>query len=105
MNCRSRRKINPSPEAQADIARVIDIWCDCWERYGQGGDWLFGHFTIADAMFSPVVSRFNTYGVELPEVAQQYAATMNAHPALQEWVAAGHAETEIIEEDEAGTPI
>jgi len=105
MNCRSRRRLNPSPEARADIARVIDIWRDCRERYGQSGPWLFGHFTITDAMFAPVVSRFNTYGVDLPEVAKHYAATMNAHPALGEWVKASHAETEIIEEDEAGTPV
>jgi glutathione S-transferase len=105
MNCRARRTLQPSPAAQADIERVISLWQSCREQYGQGGPWLFGAFTIADAMFAPVASRFITYGVALPDSARDYVAALNAQPAFREWMAAAHAETEVIEEEEVGTPV
>ena len=55
-----------TPEAQADINRIMSIWRDCRSRFGEGnGDFLFGHFTIADAMYAPIVTRFRTYKIEL----------------------------------------
>src|SRR5215475_13812310 len=46
-----------SEEAQANVARVQEIWLDCRERYGAAGPYLFGRFGAADAMFAPVVHR------------------------------------------------
>ena len=65
-----------------------------------GGDFLFGRFGIADAMFAPVVLRFQTYGVALEGAAGAYAEAILALPALREWVADGVAETERIEKFE-----
>jgi glutathione S-transferase len=86
-----------TPEAQADINRITALWRDCRNRFGAGGEFLFGHFTIADAMYAPVVSRFRTYKIALEEEAQRYADAIWALPSLQEWLAAARNEPMIIE--------
>jgi glutathione S-transferase len=87
-----------TPEVQADINRVMAIWRDCRTRFGEGkGEFLFGGFTIADAMFAPVVTRFRTYKVELERDAETYCDTIMAMPTMQEWVAAAKNEPMIIE--------
>ena len=68
------------------------IWRDARRRYGAGGQYLFGDFTIADAMFAPVVSRFRSYKVALEREAEAYAEAITAWPAYQEWLAAARAE-------------
>jgi glutathione S-transferase len=89
-----------TPEAQADINRIMALWRDCRRRFGEGGDFLFGPLTIADAMYAPVVSRFRTYKIELEEEAERYAEAIWALPALQEWLAAARHEPMIIEDSE-----
>ena len=89
-----------NPDVRKDIDRVVDIWTACRERFGQGGDLLFGGFSIADAYYAPVVTRFATYAVELPQVARRYADAVLALPAAREWSAAGRAEPEFVAEDE-----
>jgi len=81
-----------SPECQAEIARIQAMWADCRARFGAGGPYLFGHFSIADCMYAPVVTRFRTYGIALEPVCRDYAAAMLAHPAMQEWCAAAEKE-------------
>jgi glutathione S-transferase len=83
-------------ETKHDIARIIAIWEDCRKRYADAGPFLFGHFTIADATYAPVVLRFRTYGVELPAQSQAYADHLQALPAMQEWTAAARSEPETI---------
>lgn len=89
-----------TPEVQADINRITAIWRDCRKRFGEGGPFLFGGFTNADAMYAPVVSRFRTYRVELEDEAQAYADAVWALPALQEWLTAAKNEPMIIESAE-----
>ena len=86
-----------TPEVAADLARIAALWRDCRRRFGTGGPYLFGHFSIADAMFAPVVSRFRTYEIDLGGEAQTYAASLWAYPPLQEWAAAARNEAMIIE--------
>ena len=74
-----------TPAAQADIARVCEIWEDCLARSGQHG-FLFGDFSIADAYYAPVVMRFRTYGVWLPPALQAYVDRVTAHPAVARWI-------------------
>ena len=78
--------------ALADAARIQDLWNACRSAHGAGGDYLFGRFSIADAMFAPVVSRFRTYGVALDPVSAAYVETVWSLPAITDWVA--EAETE-----------
>jgi len=89
-----------TPEVQADINRIAAIWRDCRKRFGEGGPFLFGSFTNADAMYAPVVSRFRTYKIELDEAAQEYTDAVWALPALQEWLTAAKNEPMIIESAE-----
>lgn len=86
-----------SPEVKADIDRILALWGDCRSRFGQGGPYLFGHATIADAMFAPVISRFRTYGVALAGEAKRYGEAVWALPALKEWAEAAQREPMVID--------
>ena len=89
-----------TPEAARDIGRITAIWEQCREDYGGSGELLFGHFTAADAYYAPVASRFRTYAVKLPPVAQAYADAVLRLPAMQDWTAAAREETEFVADDE-----
>lgn len=75
---------NATPGALADIARIDELWRDCLDTYG--GPFLFGEFSIADAMFAPVVMRFNTWQPALSETASAYASRLTAMPAVKAWI-------------------
>ncbi|HEY1503629.1 MAG TPA: glutathione S-transferase family protein [Stellaceae bacterium] len=103
MNMRSVFDREIIPEAQGDIDRIAALWRDCRQRYGHssehgGGDFLFGSFTIADAMFAPVVSRFRTFKLPLDGEVEAYARAISAWPAYQEWLAGARNEPMIIEQ-------
>jgi glutathione S-transferase len=86
MNVRARnRRIAPTPQIAADIARIDAIWSGCRQAYGAGGSWLFGDFSIADAMFAPVFFRFQTYGAALSTVSQTYLSHALQDPTVLEW--------------------
>ncbi|MGO4381738.1 glutathione S-transferase family protein [Pseudoduganella sp. RAF19] len=82
-----------TPATQADIGRISEIWEECLSRFGHN-EFLFGDFSIADAFFAPVVSRFKTYGVVLPPALSAYCERMRSHPAVAEWLDQALAETE-----------
>jgi len=73
-------------DAAADLARIDAIWSDCRTRHGEAGPWLFGRYSIADAMYAPVVLRFNTYGARLSPAARSYMDRALADPPLQQWI-------------------
>jgi glutathione S-transferase len=89
-----------TPGVEKDIARIAAIWKTCRQRYGAGGELLFGSFTCADAMFAPVATRFATYAVKLPESAQRYADTLLGLTGVIRWRAGALAETEFVPADE-----
>jgi glutathione S-transferase len=76
----------------ADVARIVAIWESCRSRFADAGPFLFGSFSIVDAMFAPVVWRFMTYAVDLPQASRAWVDAMCALPAMQEWRAAAQAE-------------
>jgi len=90
-------RVHATPEMTADtkaqIVRIIEAWTSALSRAG-AGVFLFGHFSIADCMYAPVVSRFLTYGVELPPALRAYCARMMALPAMQDWARAAQAEVD-----------
>ncbi len=97
MNMRSHfpgREI--TPETQGDINRITAIWRDCRNKYGGGGDFLFGEFTIADAMFAPVASRFRTYGIELEGTPRAYADAILDLPEIKAWAEAAGNEPWVV---------
>lgn len=86
MNACLRTQLQPSADCAADIARITAIWRQLRQRFVADGDFLFGHFGIADAMFAPVVLRFVSYGVTLDPVSQAYADSLLSLPAMQQWL-------------------
>jgi glutathione S-transferase len=103
MNARARdRQVAVTPEIAADIDRIEAIWTDCRSRFGADGPWLFGAFSIADAMFAPIALRFVPYGVSRPGVVDAYVATLMADPHLQAWIADAEREPEVLEQFECG---
>jgi glutathione S-transferase len=89
-----------TPGALRDIERIVSIWEGCHSRFSAGGGLLFGAFTCADAMFAPVVMRFQTYRVTLPPQAQRYADAVRELSSVREWCAGALAETEFVPADE-----
>lgn len=84
-----------TPEAQADIGRVCEIWEECLSQFGHH-DFLFGDFSIADAFYAPVVMRFISYQVPLAPALQAYADRVREHPAVARWITEALAEKEIL---------
>lgn len=88
-----------------NVRRIEALWADCRRRFGQSGPFLFGkRFTNADAMYAPVVSRFNTYDVDVTPASRAYMDAVMALPAFKAWAAAGVAEPWVFAEDEVDWP-
>jgi glutathione S-transferase len=101
MNCELKLPMaGLEAQVRRDIARIADLWSDCRQRFGAEGPFLFGRFSAADAYYAPVVRRFVTYAVELPEVARTYVAAVDEHPAMKAWMTAALAEREFVIADE-----
>jgi len=101
MNC--RRQPSPlllSDACTADIDRIQALWRHA-KDFSDGGDgWLFGNFSIVDAMFAPVAIRFHRYCVPLQDSAATYVERLLQYPAMVEWIAEGSAEPTVIEQEE-----
>ncbi len=88
-----------------DIARITTIWQDARKRFGAGGDFLFGRFSAADAMYAPVATRFRTYAVPLDPVCAAYVEAIHAQPDFVAWKTAGLKETWVEASDEVDWPV
>jgi glutathione S-transferase len=100
MNMRRPRKAIAMTDAlAADVARIESMWNGALER--SGGPFLFGGFSIADAMYAPVVNRLDVYAIPVSSGTQAYMDTIKALLAWQAWEAAGKAEPWVVEADEA----
>ena len=98
MNIRAQRKVDLSEAARRDVQRIDDIW-------KRANDYTyFEQYSIVDAFYLPVASRFNTYGIKLSEASHRYQQSLLSHPAYRQWEAMALVETEVIAEDEAGQP-
>lgn len=99
MNCRRIVEgFKPSLAVQIDINRIVQLFEDALQQ--SDGPWLFGHYTVADAMFAPVASRFRTYGITLPTLSDQYVQRTLADEHMQQWYRQAKAEDAVIEESE-----
>ncbi|MFL6971355.1 MAG: glutathione S-transferase family protein [Xanthobacteraceae bacterium] len=91
-------------EVAANVARIDAMWGECRARLGAGGPFLFGRFSAADAMYAPVVSRFQTYDVQVGPVSRGYMDAVMALPAWAEWRDAAVKEPWVLAEDEPDWP-
>jgi len=79
--------------ALADVARIEALWAETRARHGAGGPFLFGAaFTLADAMYAPVVARFLGWKPEIRAETQAYCDAVRAHPLVAAWYDAAAAE-------------
>jgi glutathione S-transferase len=90
MDITLRTTLEPSEDTQKDIRRIVELWRDLRSRHAADGPFLVGGWSIADAFFTPVATRFRTYGVDLVQygddgVAQAYADLLLSQPEFLEW--------------------
>lgn len=106
MNLRGRFSI---PEISSDVAdnlrRIEGLWSEARTRFAlkAGGDFLYGPFTAADAMFAPVVTRLDTYQLRVAPETRRYMDAVLRHPAVVKWRADALREPWIIPHYEEGT--
>lgn len=101
MNLKARFEWNfVNEDVDRDIRRIEAVWEQCRARYGRGGPWLFGEFSIADAMYAPVATRFHTYQVPISDTCREYVNHVLQMPEMREWYAAGEKEQEVIAQSE-----
>jgi glutathione S-transferase len=89
---------HPTPalrdETKTQIARIVAAWSEALDGHAKDGGFLFGRFSVADCMYAPVVSRFVTYGVDVPARVRTYMDRMMALPAMLDWARASQAEVD-----------
>jgi len=76
-----------------EIARVVHMWNDCLQRFGDGGPFLCGAFGLVDAFYAPVVMRFTSYDVQLPLALAEYCEAVRTHPPVADWIRLARADT------------
>lgn len=90
-----------TPEVARDVDRIIAMWTELRAAHAHAGPFLFGAFCAADAYYAPVVSRFATYAVAVPDPVREYMDTILALPPMREWSQAARAEHEFLADHEA----
>jgi len=101
MNCRKIfDNLTLTDEAEREIERITALWRQYRLQYGANGEWLFGDYSIADAMFAPIALRFHGYNIALGDIEKTYVNNVLKQPCIIEWMDAGKMESEIIAEDE-----
>jgi glutathione S-transferase len=101
MNIRRPKKpVTLSEAVKRDVARIEEIWRGCREKFGKSGKFLFGKFTIADAMFAPVVTRLDTFAIPVSNDTQHYMNAVMNTAAFQSWREAALKETWVVPSDE-----
>lgn len=103
MNARATgRRVPMTPPLEQDLRRIDSVWSGCRRDHGERGPFLFGEFSVADAMYAPVVLRIRSYGLPLTELAARYQQTMLDDRHLREWIQIACEETIVIPCEEAG---
>ncbi len=86
MNIRAIRKVALCEQAKKDIQRIETIWSEQYQAFRSQGGWLFGEWSIVDAVFAPFLLRFKTYGIKLNQSVTAYMQHALNCPSLQKWV-------------------
>ncbi len=95
MNCRRVVKgFQPDLQTEIDIDRVVQLWEQA--LVDSKGPWLFGRYSVADAMYAPVVTRFQTYRIATPPLTQAYCEKVLGDASMKQWFEEASHETEII---------
>jgi glutathione S-transferase len=89
-----------SDRVREEIDRIMQLWAQARARFGGTGDFLFGKWCAADIMYAPVVTRFITYGVDVPPFAAMYMKAVLSHPDVNDWIDKAQDEPWVIEQYE-----
>jgi glutathione S-transferase len=101
MNFRGRwSNLTLSDAVAADVKRIDQIWQQCRNGYGAGGDFLFGGFGAADMMYAPIVSRFTTYDIDVSPISRAYMDAILNHPLMVRWQEDAATEDQVVPIDE-----
>jgi len=103
MNCRSKRRVTLSQDAAQELTRIDAMWSEQMALHS--GGWLFGEWSIADAMYAPLALRIETYQIPLSDKARQYQQKVLNSAAIQQWLSEASLETDVVVEDEAGEAV
>ncbi|WP_129642197.1 glutathione S-transferase family protein [Peristeroidobacter agariperforans] len=83
------------PQGVDDVNRVQQLWHEQRSQYAQRGPWLFGEYSIADAMYAPVALRFRHYGARFASpIVEAYQQQLIQDPHMQEWIAESQVEVD-----------
>jgi glutathione S-transferase len=103
MNVRKSFPARPlTNEVREEIDRILQLWAQARARFGGTGDFLFGDWSAADIMYAPIVTRFITYGVQIPSFAGIYMKAVLSHPHVAEWIDKAQDEPWVIDQYEVG---
>ncbi|RZJ97092.1 MAG: glutathione S-transferase [Brevundimonas sp.] len=88
-----RSTLPSQPDLERDIRRLVVLFREMRTRFGAGGPYLFGAWSVPDAFFTPVATRFRHFQVDLSDFgddgeAQAYCDALLAEPDFLEWSAA-----------------
>jgi glutathione S-transferase len=100
-----RKSFSPKTLTQPvreEIDRILQLWAQARARFGGTGDFLFGDWCAADMMYAPVVTRFITHGVSVPNFAAMYMKAVLSHPHVAEWIDKAQDEPWVIDQYEVG---
>ena len=90
-----------SEPVKEEIDRILQLWAQVRARFGGTGEFLFGNWCAADMMYAPIVTRFITYGVKVPNFAGVYMKAVLSQPHVAEWIDKAQDEPWVIEQYEA----
>ena len=103
MNVRKSFPARPlTNEVREEIDRILQLWAQARARFGGTGDFLFGDWSAVDMMYAPIVTRFITYGVQIPSFAGIYMKAVLSHPHVAEWIDKAQDEPWVIDQYEVG---
>ena len=90
MDLKLHTKLAISDATQNDVRRIVALWRDLRGRQADEGPFLLGGWSIADAFFTPVATRFRTYGVDLAQygddgAAADYNEALLSTPEFLDW--------------------
>ena len=102
MNCHMQVKMIPDERLEHEIARLDAIMYCCKRKYGDGGEYLFGRFSIADCFMAPHAVSLRAYGAELSWKTNLYLDTLMENAHMQWWLEQARDEIDALPLDKAG---
>lgn len=89
-------RVTLKDEVVSEVSKLSAAWGQALHK--SGGPFLFGEWSIADAFYLPIASRFSSYAISLPAELQDYCDALLATPEFAEWKAIADEEDWIIED-------